>query len=146
MRALIPFAALALALAQGCIIYDHDVQVDDPPPAPVNYAPTVVDAVAGCYWDRSYHDDIWYFEADVDDRNGVYDVVSVWADVYDEWSGGVYIESFELYPTNDPYTWFSDWLGSSTYLDCLYDGYTVDFVAYDALESAGAATVWAITD
>ena len=148
MRALM---TLVLAtLATGCIVYTDDVDDHTPrtsTPEPIQeYAPVVVDAEAGCYWDRSYRDDIWYFQADVDDGNGIGDVVSVWADVYDEFANGVFVESFELYPTDDPYVFFSDWLGSSTHLDCLYEGYTVDFVVYDQLELTGSETVWAYVE
>ena len=142
MRNLIPFALIALTTT-GCVVHTSD---NDPPPqAPVNYAPILADAEAGCYWDPYYQDDIWYFEAGVDDYDGPYDVVSVWADVYDEYAGGVYIESFELFPTNNPHVWFSDWLGSSTWLDCFYDGYTVDFVVYDSWDDSDYLTVWAYT-
>lgn len=135
-------------LTTGCVVYSSDngtpggdVYYDDT----VNYTPTVLDAEAGCYFDSYYYDDIWYFEAAVDDLNGVYDVTTVWADVYDEYAGGQYVESFELFPTADPHIWFSDWLGSSTYLDCYYDGYTVDFVVYDQFEDSDFETVWAYT-
>jgi hypothetical protein len=138
---------LLATVAQGCVVYDSDDDTPPPPPPPpVNYAPFVGDAEAGCYWDDYYRDDIWYFDAAVNDDNGVYDVVEVWADVYDEYyNGGEYIESFELYPTDDPHVWFSDWMGHSTWLDCRYDGYSVDFVAYDELGEAGYLTVWAHT-
>jgi hypothetical protein len=96
-------------------------------------------------YDPYYHDDVWSFEAWVGDANGVFDVVSVWADVYDEWSGGMLVESFELYPSNDPSFWFSDWLGSTTYLDPFWRGYTVDLVAYDAYGTYGWITVPAET-
>lgn len=137
----LPLAAL---FAQGCVVHDSDH--DDhapPPPPPPNAAPYVADAGAGVYWDGYYHDDIWYFEAVVDDPNGPYDIVEVWADVYDEYHGVAYVETFELYPTNDPYVWFSDWMGYSTHLDPWYDGYTVDFVVYDAHGASGYTTVWA---
>ena len=131
-----PALAIALAtLATGCIVVD-----DDRPGGVVNYAPEILDADAGCYWDSYYYDDIWYFEAAVDDLDGPRDVEAVWADVYDEWSGDL-VESFELYPTNDPHIWFSDWLGSSTWLDCMYYDYTVDIVAYDSFDDSDWVTV-----
>ena len=127
------FAALAaLSTLSGCIV------VDDGPgpvePVYTNYSPTISWAEAGCYYDGYYGDYIWYFEADADDANGVYDVVSMWADVYDEPSGA-WVDSFELYPTEDPYVWFSDWLGSSTHLSCGYPNYVVDFWAYDSYQA-----------
>ena len=137
---------LALLSASGCIIYsdEGDSRIDPVVGVYVNSVPMVLWADAGCYYDRSFYDDIWYFEAEVDDFDGPYDVVSVWADVYDEWDGS-WVESFELSPTSDPYIWFSDWLGSSTYLDCYYDNYTVDIVAYDSLNEYDYTTVWART-
>lgn len=145
MRNLIPVAFFAV-MSTGCIVYDSDYDPDPyNPPVDYNYAPEIIDAEAGVFWDNYYYDDIWYFEADVDDFDGPYDVVAVWADVYDEYYGAEYIESFELFPTNDPYIWYSDWLGSSTWLDPFYDGYTVDFVAYDAYDEMDVFTVWAYT-
>lgn len=132
------FAALAaLSFVPGCIVVDDG---PDPAPAP-NYAPTISWAEAGCYWDGYYGDFIWYFEADADDPNGVLDVTSMWADVYDE-ASGAWVDSFELYPTDDPYIWFSDWLGSSTYLSCGYTGYVVDFWAYDSMQAEAVYSTW----
>jgi len=105
-----------------------------------NYSPEILWAEAGCYWDNANVDDIWYFETDVDDPDGVFDITAVWADVYDEWDGTL-VESFELFSTDDPYVWFSDWLGSSTWLDCFYQDYTVDIVAYDALDAIDWLTI-----
>ena len=144
MRSLPLFAALLpLALAGGCVIHDHG----DPEPVPVEYnaPPYIEDVAAGCYWDDVAFDDIWYFEADVSDPNGVYDVVSVWADVYDEFDGTL-VQSFELYPSDDPYFWFSDWYGSSTPMVCGYPDYTVDIVAYDSYDDYDVVTVWAAWD
>ena len=115
-------------LTTGCVVYTSDNDTDDVYyEEAVNYTPTVLDAEAGCYFDSYYYDDIWYFEADIDDANSPYDVVAVYADVYDSYSG-TWVDSFELFPTNDAYYWFSDWLGSSTYLDCMYGGYVVDIL------------------
>ena len=149
----IALTALALASLPACVVYvdepldtgapyveDVVVIVDD-----TNYAPDVLTADAFVYYEPAYGDDIWAFEAMVDDGNGPLDVVSVWADVYDESAGGAWVESFELYPTNDPYIWYSDWLGSSTWLDPYHGGYTVDLVAYDAYDAWGYQTVWAAT-
>ena len=132
--------AATIAGLSGCVIVTEDVNTA---PGPVfNTAPIVTSADAFCVYDRSYSDDIWDFSATVDDYDGVYDVVQVWADVYDEYAGGTLIESFELYPTNDPYLWWSDWLGRTTLLDPYYDGYTVDLVAYDSFNEFGVTTIW----
>jgi len=153
MTRLIALTAL-IAASTGCVVYTHD-RNDAPAhddeiiyvePAPeINYTPIVLNGDASVYWDGYYGDDVWYFEAVVDDPNGVYDVVDVWADVYDEWRGGVCVESFQLFPTEDPYLWYSDWLGSTTYLDPFYGGYTVDLVAYDVYDDYDWMTVTAYT-
>ncbi|MBN2798931.1 MAG: hypothetical protein JXX28_07260 [Deltaproteobacteria bacterium] len=135
-----------LALTSGCIVVDADGTSYEPyetyEPAPVyNASPELLYAEAGVYWDSYNRDDIWYFEADVDDLDGPRDVVEVWADVYDAFDGGLYIESFELFPTSDPWIWYSDWLGYSTWLDPYYHGYAVDFVVYDSFDEADYITV-----
>ena len=139
--------ALMAANLTGCVVYADDVHYDEPIDVHhedvYNYAPEVIDAAAGVFWDDYYYDDVWYFDAVVDDFNGPYDVVAVYADVYDEWGGGYLIESFELYPTDDPYLWTSEWMGHETFLDPFYRGYTVDLVAYDSYDEASVMTVWA---
>ena len=141
--------AMSLLAAQGCVVHTYDTY-EDPPPHEVvivetNYTPLMLDAEAGVFWDNASRDDVWYFDAWVDDPNGVYDVVGVWADVYDECRGGQLVESFELYPTNDPYYWSSEWYGSQTWLDPFHDCYSVDFVAYDIYDDFDFITVWALT-
>ncbi len=133
---------LVLAASVGCVVYTDDVHHDDYVES--NYSPYIEGAEAGVFYDDYAHDDVWYFDASVDDPDGVYDVVEVWADVFDERSGEM-VESFELYSTNDPYFWTSEWYGYDTYLDPFYDGYSVDFVAYDAYDAYDVLTVWAIT-
>ena len=140
--------ALLLATTSGCILvsddggggYDPGPQ-PDPDPVVYNYAPELIDGEAGCYWDGYYRDNIWYFEADVDDPDGIYDVTSVYADVYDDYNGQL-VESFELYPTDDAYYWYSDWLEQSTYLDCYYTGFSVDLVVYDSYDDSDWITVY----
>lgn len=140
---------LAAALSPGCVVYAHDPPSDPGTvivvEEPYNRAPYVLDAGAWVYWAPAYRDDVWAFEAFVDDPDGVGDVIGVWADVYDEYAGGQLAGSFELYPTSDPYVWYSEWFGSSTFLDPFWPGYTVDFVVYDAFEDYGWLTVWADT-
>ncbi len=152
-RKLAPLAALVLPVLSsttGCVVYSYDTVEEEPVYTDViivedNYSPIVLDGYAFVYWDHTYRDDIWEFEAVVDDPDSPYDVVMVFADVYDECRGGSLVESFELYPTNDPYVWFSDWLGSSTWLDPFNDCYTVDLVAYDSYDAIDVLTVWAET-
>jgi hypothetical protein len=150
------FLSLLLLITTGCIIYAEDDgvyedQYTDYPAASVeidwqiNSSPIMLDAYAGCYWDSLSFDDIWEFEGIVADGDGLRDVVSVWADVYDEYAGGVFIESFPLFESSIPGVWYSDWRASSTWLSCFYDGYTVDLVVYDSWDEFDYLTVWANT-
>lgn len=143
MRHLVlPVLALASTLVSGCIVVDADDDrcYDCGTHTVVNYAPELIDGEAGCFYDDYEIDDIWYFEAVVDDRDGLGDVTAVWADVYDEYNGEL-IESFELYPTEYGDVWYSDWLGRTTWLDCFYPDYTVDLVVYDSYEDTDWITV-----
>ena len=136
--AIVPILA---AITSGCIIIDGSECFDCVEPAPVvNHAPEIWDGLAGCYYDGYERDDIWYFEATVDDLDGIEDVHSVWADVYDETDGSL-VESFELFPTEQAGVYFSDWLGSTTYLYCGLDIYTVDLVAYDVFDAVDSITL-----
>ena len=138
---LLATTALIATLTSGCYVYTSDVEPGTSYDNTIyNYAPEVLDAEAGCYYDQTYRDDIWYFDAMVDDMDGLSDITQVWADVYDEYDGSL-VESFELYPTADSLVWFSDWIGSSTYLSCYYTNYTVDIVAYDTFEDMDYITV-----
>ena len=144
----LPALALATTALTGCIVIE-----DDNPGCSTcggggavvvtNYAPEIWDGDAGCYYDGYERDDIWYFEAEVDDRDGLSDITMVWADVYDEFDGTL-VESFELYETNEPGIYFSDWLGRSTWLDCGYPHYTVDIVVYDTFEDFDVLTLFPV--
>lgn len=112
----------ALALAPACIVVDGT----GPGPGP-NEPLTITYADAGCFWDDYYRDDVVFFDIDAADGNAGLDVESVWADVYDDRSGG-WVDGFELYPEQG-ITWYSAWIGSSTYVDCGYPYYSVDFTA-----------------
>ncbi len=145
MHKLLALSAAALVSLSGCVVHSYDI--DEPPPpvvVPDNYAPEILDAYAEVAFDAYNADDIWTFEATVDDLDGAMDVISVWADVYDEYDGS-WVESFELFPTDDPRFWFSDWLGSTTLLDPYYPNYTVDIVAYDTFEDYDAVTIVPLT-
>jgi hypothetical protein len=133
-------APLALLAANGCVVY-----ADETPPPPHNLAPVVLDGAAWVEYDRQLGDDIWAFDAVVDDPDGYRDILGVWADVYDESRAGEHVESFELFPTDEPSYWYSDWFGSTTRLDPFNNAYTVDLVVYDLNEKLGWLTVWAET-
>jgi hypothetical protein len=127
----------------GCLLYAYDT-TEDPYVVVMerdNASPLVLEAGAGVFWDGGFRDDIWYFDAIVGDPNGIYDVTAVWVDVYDDFGGYALVESFPLYPTDDPTLWSSEWLGSSLYLDPFYRGYTVEFVVYDQWDAAGFLAV-----
>jgi hypothetical protein len=133
-------APVALLAANGCVVY-----AEEPLPQHHNRAPIVLDGAAWVEYDRQLGDDIWAFDAVVDDADGYRDLLGVWADVYDESRGGAHIQSFELFPTDDPAYWYSDWFGSTTRLDPFNNAYTVDLVVYDLGEKMGFLTVWAET-
>jgi hypothetical protein len=136
MRIVLWAPAFLILTAPACVVY-----TGGHPAPPASPAPNVINAEAGCYWDGAFRDEVWYFEALVSDPNGAYDVAEVWADVYDDGYNGAYVQSFELFPTNDPEVWFSDWLGSTTWVECGYAGYTIDIVAYDRAGNEGAQIV-----
>jgi len=134
----------SILAASGCMVYGTSGG-SGPDPVDTGYvvpnaAPYITFAEAGCYWDDYNRDDIWYFDADVDDADSPLDVVAVYADVYDSYSGA-WVDGFDLYPTDDPYYWFSDWLGRSTYLDCYYGGYQVDITATDSFQAYDIVTI-----
>jgi hypothetical protein len=127
-------ALFALATLPGCFVY-----ADSDAPGPRNTAPYFTYAEAGCYPDDYYHDFVWYFDADVQDGEGANDVSEVYADVFDSWTGE-WVDGFELYPEGGV-IWYSAWVGSSTWLDCTYAGYEVDFTAVDIFGATDVVTV-----
>lgn len=129
MRTLLTLVALA-PLA-GCIVYGS------PGPGP-NTPPYFGYADAGCYPDDYYRDFVWWFDADAYDDDGNADVIEVYADVYD--GGGRWVDGFPLYWEQGP-TWYSAWVGGSTYLDCTYPGYVVEFTAVDSVGQIDVVSV-----
>jgi len=124
---------LILLPATGCVFYESS-----PPPA-VNEAPWYSYADAGCFWDRGYQDFIFYFDVDVKDDLGAENVAGVWVDVYDDATGGL-SDSFELNPEPGQ-SWYSSWLGSTTYLDPHYGGYTAAIQAEDSEGAIGETDI-----
>ncbi len=157
MRATLSIVALLAALpAVACDPYYYDdgsyqgggpYYDNDPPPpgAPVggvNLAPYVSSAEAGVYWDDRRGDDVWYFDAYVEDGDGPLDVSSVWVDVYDEYSGSsTPVQSFELFPSDEPNAWYSEWSAYSTYLDPYYTGYSAEVVAEDSFGAQDVVSI-----
>jgi hypothetical protein len=135
--------SLALIPLTACDVY-VDPGPDGGGGGPNNAPPYLTYADAGCWWDGSSRDYIWSFEADANDPDGVYDVVDVYADVYD--GRGNYLESFDLYPDDyDPQSWYSDWYESSTYLYC-GDSYVVDITAEDSFGDSDVVSVYPYAD
>lgn len=130
---LLSLLSLVSLLASGCIVYT------DPPLPEPNRAPELAYADAGCYWDYSYGDYVWYFDADATDPNGAGDVIAVYADVYDDYTGE-WIDGFDLLP-EEGITWYSAWVGSTTFLDCSQPIYVVDITAVDRGDLADVVTV-----
>lgn len=136
--------AIALSAATGCIFIDGRAEPDVyvPPPPEVNYAPVVDDAMSACLFDG--YDDIFYIDAWVSDANGPLDVVSVWADLYDDVSGERLAE-IQLYPTDDAFYWtyedVADRVGPYG-VNCWYGLYSVDVWAYDSIDQAGGLTIF----
>ena len=138
--------SLALIPLTACYV-DVDPGPDGPGGGgggPYNAAPYITYADAGCWWDGASRDYIWSFEADANDPDGVYDVVDVYADVYD--GRGNFMESFDLYPDDyDPQYWYSDWYESSTWLYC-GDSYVVDVTAVDSFGDYDVVSVYPYAD
>ena len=131
-------SVLLLASVSGCIVYSDG----GPPAPPANSAPWFEYADAGCFWDGGYADYVWYFDADVDDDLGTIDVQAVWADVYDDATGEL-ADSFELYPEVGK-TWYSAWIGRTTWLDPAYPYYAVVLGAQDSEGAIGSTEVYPI--
>ncbi len=133
-----------LGTLSGCYV---DVVAPGPGPVATDAAPRITYKDAGCYFDAAtpdnpmgYNDYVWYFEADATDANGAADVAQVYADVYDDPTGD-WVDSFDLAP-DQGVTWYSAWVGSSTYLDCTYPGYVVDITAVDLAGMTDVVTLY----
>ncbi len=136
--------SLAFLPLVGCVVSIQETPTKSVDPPPAEVAPYIEWADAGCYWSSYDGDFVWWFEADVLDGNGIFDVDAVYADVLD-WNGN-WIDSFELFRDgSDPILWYSDWLELSTWLDCRYNDYLVEFVAYDALGAMDTVDVIPLT-
>jgi len=134
MRTLLP--VLSMLVLPACVVYDNDA---GPARGASNAAPYIEWADAVCGWDGGYRDFVWSFEAGVSDWDG--DVVTVVADVYDTWDGR-WVDGFELAWDPAVGTWYSDWIGGLTALDCGYPDYVVDFTAIDSMNAQDVVTVY----
>ena len=124
---------ITLILLTGCVVYSNK------PPA--NSPPWFEYADGGCFWDGAYEDYVWYFDVDVNDDLGPGDVMYVWADVYDTRSG-LLEDSFELAPEPGR-SWYSAWLGSSTWLDPAWPWYEIVISAEDSEGAVGSVSLYA---
>jgi hypothetical protein len=135
-----PSILLALALpifSTGCIFIDGtSVSGTDNTP---NDSPTIAYADAGCWYDSFEQDYVWWFEADVYDDDGAWDIDEVYADVFDTRNSS-WVDSFALSTWND-ITFSADWAETWTNLTCGYGDYEVDFVAYDAWDAYDVYTI-----
>jgi len=131
-------SALIFLLLTGCY-----VPLDDHDPRHTHHTkgnPLILDARAGCAWNYSYSDYVWYFDAWVDHEEGFDHVYEIWADV---WDGHVLIDSLPL--RHDRVThWDSQWREwTETNLWCEdYMFYEVEFFAYDWDGNVDIVTIW----
>ncbi len=135
-------ALSATVLSWGALTSCHVVWDGSWPIWIDNWDPAIVDADAGCFYDPALREDVWWFEAEVIDWDGIGDVESVDVWVYDDWRGGRLVDSFALYPVGDPYYWYAEVLERHTLLDCYYPGYSVDFIVWDFYDGYAIRTVW----
>lgn len=91
-----------LILWSGCYIPPHSPHSDR---GTSRKYPFIVDALAGCAWNHSYQDYVWYFDAWVDHAYGQQEIEEVWVDV---WAGARLVDSFPLYHDRYSY-WTSQW-------------------------------------
>lgn len=140
MYKLLALSAAAVIALSGCVVHSSDV--DRAPVAVVvdNFVPEILEADVGVFYDAREFDDVWYFDATVDDYDGALDVTQVWADVYDDVTG-INVASYELYPTDDVNFWTLEIFGSTSGLDPFYPYYSVDIVAYDTFSDYDIYTV-----
>ena len=90
--------------------------------------PTIEAAKASCYYNYTYDDYMWYFDAWVHyPRYDSEDISEVYVEVYD---GPYLIDWFPLYHDREKF-WTSSWIeGIETDLWC-GDYYEVDFIVFD---------------
>jgi hypothetical protein len=109
------------------------------PAPPLDLAPKVLSAEGGC--DGDGDGESWIFRAQVDDEDGVDDIVEVDVIVYDE-TTDERVDGFTLLPEEDPHWWGATVAADDTVLECAYLNYSMDFVATDAAGEAGQITAW----
>ena len=125
--AMIFFMTVLLFLSlTSCYVSDqgyYDRKANNPRRGPM------IEAVkASCYYNYTYDDYKWYFDAWVHyPRYDFEEVTEVFVDIFED---NYLVDSFPLYHNRDKY-WESSWVETiETHLWC-GDHYEVDFVAYD---------------
>ena len=105
--------------------YDPYAPRDAAPPK----APMIEAVKASCYWNYTYNDYMWYFDAWVHyPRHNFEDIAEVYVEVFD---GPYIIDWFPLYHDDDKY-WESSWIETiETNLWCGDAHIEVDFIALD---------------
>jgi len=129
-------------LSQACVVVESDKYDSsyDSSTYDINSNPIIESAEAGCFYDSLLNEDLWYFDASVYDPDSDYDVVAVYVDVYDSWTGELE-DTFTLEEDDTWGIWTAEWFESSTNLDCFYDGYEIDVSAYDAYDGIDMITI-----
>ena len=119
------FAVAALLFAfSACYVPYHEMPE-------YQGAPVVFDAQAACYWNDSYQDYIWYFDAWVDHSHGFHDIEEVWVDIY---YNGAFANSYQLVHDNllgHEYHWFvhkKEFTETNLWCGARYE---MDFIAFD---------------
>ena len=128
---------LSAVFSQACVVVASDKEETY---LEVNEAPYITSADAGCFYDDDFFEDVWYFDANVSDPNSDLDVVAAYFDVYDTWTGELE-DTFALDATEDLNFWTTEWYESSTNLDCFYDGYVIDVLAFDIYDEFDLITI-----
>ena len=104
--------------------------------------PQITNAYAACGLDNDGAP-VWAFAVDVRDADGLDDIIAVEATMYDQLRDPTErIASVDLDEV-EPGFWYVERRDDT--LDCFYEGYTVDFFAYDHVARSEGVSVWAQT-
>lgn len=141
------FALIAFitGLVSACYSYDpynpKAARTGDYPPR----APAFEDAKASCYWEESYGDYIWHFEAWVTyPQHNFGQIKTVYAEVY---QGEYLVDWFTLGQESGKYWDTMRGERVQTRLWCnYYQDYEVDFYVFDRRNNSDAMTVWNVNE
>ena len=133
---------IGAVLSQACLIVETD-SVDsayDTSSSVLNSDPIIESAEAGCFYDAALNEDVWYFDVSVYDPDSDYDIMAVYVDVYDTWTGELE-DTFTLEEDDVWGVWNAEWQESYTNLDCYYSGYEIDVSAFDLYDGTDLVTI-----